>query len=221
MKKSICITLSCLFLFSLTGQAQTTAEYRAAQARSDFRNETPKLMLIPGSVTQKDDKLFQQRYGVQYVAPGYAKADLIAYNYTMFDQLNGLYMRQWQEEVREDVVGYKKWLLYQDAVPYEKADVKPTFQGGTVNDFNLWAVIKMGLDAEKPGEDYVQLNMLLDEEGKIIDIDTFGAENPTMDAFMEIAKNAPDWTPGSCDGQACRTIIPVKISARYRADARE
>ena len=225
MNRILCITLglcTALLAFSLEGKAQCccqAASFSAESAKKAFYADEAKLLLPEGSAPAAGDKLFRQRYGVEYLTAGCSEAEKVAYNYAMFQLLSRRYNRQWQEEVRPDVVGYKKWCLYQDTVPYERADEKPTFQGGTVNDFNLWVIVKMGLDENTPDPGFAHLNILLSEEGDVIDFDTLGNKNEMMERYMDIVKEAPAWTPGSHNGQPCKVILSVGTSASYRKDA--
>ncbi len=228
MNRIISLTLglcTALMAFSFTGQAQCcscqpASSYSAESARKDFFADSAKLLLPEGSNPAAGDKLFRQRFGVTYQVPACPEAQKVAYNYTMFKYLTRRYNRQWQAEVRPDVVGYRKWCLFQDAIPYEAVDEKPTFQGGTINDFNLWVIVKMGLDENTPDPGFAHLAILLSEEGEVIDYDTFGEKSEMMDKYMEIVKEAPAWKPGSHQGQACRVILSIGTSASYRTDAR-
>lgn len=200
------------------GEPKVSDKYSRESAEKALREGTANLLIVGGiaPVIYRGQEKFKKKYGVGY----YDFGDLLegssqgrrAYNETIFEWLNLHYGKKWQKDVRPDVVGLNRWLLYQDAVPYSMVESKPTFNGGTINEFSKWVnahvVIKDGLEEQFVASSKVDLNILLSEDGEVIDVDNRGSDTAVSRAFIEAVRQAPKWSPGSQNGVPCKVYIP-------------
>jgi hypothetical protein len=91
------------------------AEEAARLAATDIRQGKPRLLLQGGiaPVVHASDSIFENKYGLRYEdagCTGPAPALSAAYDTTVFRWLENSYGRQWQQDVRKDVLGYRMWL---------------------------------------------------------------------------------------------------------------
>ena len=199
-------------------------QYTAESAKRDLQEGTAGLIIVGGNAATVyiGQEEFKKKYGVDYndfgCIPECSEQQMRLYNYTIFDWLNKEYGKQWQKEVRKDVVGLEKWKKYQDAVPYELCETKPTFEGGTANDYNLWVINHMRVAPQDKVSGRICINVLISERGKVIDIDDMGIkdDDPLADAYIKAAKEAPKWTPGRHDGKPCKVKLMLPVHIDYR-----
>ncbi|TXE15676.1 hypothetical protein ES731_15110 [Psychroflexus gondwanensis] len=83
-------------------------------AESDIKNEEPILLLAGGiaPVSILTDVDFEIKFKVSFYDYGCIQPSEICmekYNWKIFDYLTEKYGRKWQKEIRNDVVGFKKW----------------------------------------------------------------------------------------------------------------
>ena len=83
-------------------------------AESDIRNGQPILLLASGiaHVNILTDVDFEKNFNVSFYDYGCIQPSEICmekYNWKIFDYLKEKYGRKWQKEIRDDVVGFKKW----------------------------------------------------------------------------------------------------------------
>ncbi|MBU6120840.1 FEKKY domain-containing protein [Hymenobacter siberiensis] len=65
-----------------------------------------------GPVVYASDKIFEQKFGVQYFEEGCSapsKECMMAYNARIFRYLQRNYAKTWWESIRKDTVGFKEW----------------------------------------------------------------------------------------------------------------
>lgn len=83
-------------------------------AESDIQNAQPILLLAGGiaPVYIVTDVEFEKKYNVSFYDYGCIQPLEICmekYNWKIFDYLAEKYGQNWQKEIRDDVVGFKKW----------------------------------------------------------------------------------------------------------------
>jgi len=83
-------------------------------AESDIKNGKPILLLAGGiaPVLILTDVDFEKKFNVSFYDYGCIQPSEICmekYNWRIFDYLTEKYGRKWQKEIRDDVVGFKKW----------------------------------------------------------------------------------------------------------------
>ena len=231
---SVCL---CLLLLSVSwkasaqaavviGEPKVSEKYSRESAEKALREGTANLLIVGGiaPVYYRGQEKFKKKYGVGY----YDFGDLVegtsqerrAYNEVIFEWLNQHYGKKWQEDVRPDVVGLDKWLLYQDAIPYTQVESKPTFNGGSINEFAKWvnarAVVEEMIEEQLLVSSKVIIDILLSEEGEIIDIDNRGLDTAVSSAFIKAIRQAPRWSPGLQDGVPCKVYIRFYTIVDFR-----
>ena len=229
----ICLLLLC---FSFTAHAQTDAgvvigeitvnkKYSADAARTALENGTAELVVTSGTAlvyNPRKTRTFKKKYGVGYDVLGDTvdgtPQERCLFNYVIFAWLDEKYGTEWVKDVRKDVVGLDRWILYQGAVPYSQCDDKPTFEGGTLNDFNIWVINHLELDESERVSGSVTVRILLSEDGEVLDVEDMGllTYSPLTHAYMEAVKKAPRWTPASHGGAPCKVVLSIRSSIDYR-----
>ena len=208
------------------GEPKVSDKYSRESAEKALREGTANLLIVGGiaPVIYRGQEKFKKKYGVGYYDFGdlveCSHQEMRAFNEVIFEWLTQLYGKKWQEDVRPDVAGLDKWLLYQDAVLYSKAEFKPTFNGGTINEFSKWVnahvVLEEGIEEQYMVSTKVNINILLSEEGEIIDIENRGLDTAVSRAFIKAIRQAPKWSPGSQNGVPCKVYIPFFSIVDFR-----
>lgn len=235
LKTNGCITLLCI-LVSMLGLTETAfgqevnhsgqtivasqdtfyveANRMFLKAQRDLKEGKANLFIIGGvsPIYYRGQKVFKRKYGIDYYDFGcvadYSYQEIREYNDALFLWLDENYGEKWQKDVRKDVVGFEKWVLYtHEAVPYPFTDPKPMFNGsgGGIYAMDKW--VKDHMRYKETGT--VRLHILLSEEGKVIDIDDYGVESPLTYSYVSAIKQAPSWSPGFHDGKPCRVVLTV------------
>lgn len=199
-------------------------KYTKESAKRALKDGTAKLIVLSGaslSPNVRQDDLFKTKYGVGYEIKGDGldgtPREMKNYNYTIFVWLEEKYGKGWLNDVRKDVVGYDKWVLYQDAIPYILCSTKPTFNGGTVSDFTVWVINHMEVDEKDKISSSVLVRVLLSEEGEVIDVDDI-REVPSLltNPFIKAINKAPKWSPAYNDGKPCKVILQLPVHIDFR-----
>ena len=231
---SVCL---CLLLLSFSwrasaqaavviGEAKVSEKYSRESAEKALRERTANLLIVGGiaPLHYRGQEKFKKKYGVGYYDFGdllqCSYRDMRAYNEVIFEWLNQHYGKKWQKDVRPDVVGLGKWLLYQDAIPYSQVESKPTFNGGSINEFSKWvnarALVEEMKEEQLSVSSKVKIDILLSEEGEIIDIDNRGLDTAVSRAFIKAIRQAPRWSPGLQDGVPCKVYIQFYAIVDFR-----
>lgn len=107
-------------------------------------------------------------------------------------------------------------------MPFIKADVMPTFEGGDLNSFRMWVMTQLRYPKEWVDEGLsgrVIVGFVVDKEGKI-DENRFTVyrtpDSRLSDEVIRVIKLSPRWTAGKQDGQAVNVkfTIPVYFNAK-------
>ena len=199
-------------------------KYSVESAKKALHEGTAELLIVGGisPIVYIGQERFKKKYGVGYndfgCLPECSNQEMKLYNYTIFNWLNEKYGKKWQKSVRKDVVGFEKWALYQDAVPYLLCDSKPSFNGGTNIDFNLWVINHMKVEQKHKVSGMVCVNVLLSEDGRVIDVDDIGRldYSPLTKAYIKAIMEAPQWTPAFHDGKPCKVKVSIVSNIDYR-----
>lgn len=86
-------------------------------AELDIQNENPFLLLMGGIAPTiiATDPQFEKKYDIYFYEFGCTEPEneiIIAYNRIIFEHLNKTHGKKWIKEVRDDVIGFKKWKRY-------------------------------------------------------------------------------------------------------------
>lgn len=209
---------------SFVSASIASPKYTKESAKKALNNGTAKLVVIGGTsfpLNVRQDDLFKTKYGVGYEIMGDVvdgtPREMKNYNFTIFTWLEEKYGKGWLNDVRKDVVGYDKWVLYQDAIPYMLCSTKPTFNGGTVSDFTVWVIDHMEVDEKDKISSSVLVRVLLSEEGEVIDVDDI-REVPSLltNPFIKAINKAPKWSPANNDGKPCKVILQLPVHIDFR-----
>lgn len=116
-----------------------------------------------------------------------------------------------QKLSRRYLAGLTKWKLYKGAIRYELIEIKPTFNGGTINEFHKWVNHHLEWNSRDMSVESsrVAVRMLLSENGEILDVENIGPRTQLSHSFMKTIWQAPAWTPGRHQGHPCRTVILI------------
>jgi len=98
-------------------------------------------------------------------------------------------------------------------LPYNQVDVKPSFNGGSANDFAKWVNenLKYPQTAkEADAQGRVTLQFTIGKDGKVGDVKLLRGAHPDLDAeALRVVSSSPDWTPGYVKGE------PVKVTYTF------
>lgn len=216
----------------ITESVPVSEKYSVESAKIALENGTAELVAICGTaliLNSRKDNLFKEKYGVGIKVFGDvidgSPQELKRYNYAIFEWLDEKYGKGWIKDVRKEVVGYDRWVLYQDAVPYLLCQIKPTFNGGTQTatgrsdiDFSFWVIQHMEVEEPYRIPGRVTVRVLLSEEGEILDIDDIGRTPNTYlsAAFIRTMRTAPKWTPGYHNGKPCKVLMTIPAHIDFR-----
>ena len=216
----------------ITESVPGSEKYSVESAKKALENGTAELVAICGTaliLNSQQDDLFKEKYGVGIKVFGDvidgSPRDLKLYNYTIFEWLDDKYGKGWIKDVRKEVVGYDRWVLYQDAVPYLLCQTKPIFNGRSSTttgrsdiDFSFWVIQHMEVEESYRIPGSVTVRVLLSEEGEILDIDDIGRIPNTYlsAAFIRAMKTAPKWTPGYHNGKPCKVLMTIPAHIDFR-----
>lgn len=128
------------------------------------------------------------------------------------------------EEVRKAVrnAGIERIEYRGVDLPFIKADVMPTFEGGDLNSFRMWVMTQLRYPKELIDEGLsglVVVGFVVDKEG-YIDENSFTVyrtpDSRLSDEVIRVIKLSPRWTAGKQDGQAVNTkfTLPVAFKAK-------
>ncbi len=107
---------------------------------------------------------------------------------------------------------------------YYEIDVKPTFNGGSANEFSKWLSenIKFPEKSAKVGvTGTVYVQMTISSIGKVKDVKILRGVNEEIDAeVLRVTKSSPDWSSGYHKGQAVDVtyIFPVKFTKKQETN---
>ena len=141
----------------ITESVPVSEKYSVESAKIALENGTAELVAICGTaliLNSRKDNLFKEKYGVGIKVFGDmidgSPQELKRYNYAIFEWLDEKYGKGWIKDVRKEVVGYDRWVLYQDAIPYLLCQTKPIFNGRSSTttgrsdlDFSFWVIQHM------------------------------------------------------------------------------
>ena len=98
-------------------------------------------------------------------------------------------------------------------IPFATVEVKPTFNGGTANEFSKWVNenLKYPQAAKDAGiQGRVVLQFTVYPDGSVRDTKVLRGVNPDLDAeALRVVSSSPDWTPGYVKGE------PVKVTYTF------
>lgn len=98
-------------------------------------------------------------------------------------------------------------------IPFASVEVKPTFNGGTANEFSKWVNenLKYPQAAKDAGiQGRILLQFTVYPDGSVRDAQVLRGVNPDLDAeALRVVSASPDWTPGYVNGK------PVMVTYNF------
>ena len=103
--------------------------------------------------------------------------------------------------------------LQSEVVPFQFADIKPSFNGGDANKFSKWVNENLNYPENCKKEGIcgrVTLTFTVTETGKVTDVKVLRGVHEDLDKeALRVVSSSPDWTPGMKDGK------PVAITYTF------
>ncbi len=100
----------------------------------------------------------------------------------------------------------------QEAVPFQLAEDKPSFNGGDANEFSMWVYsqIKYPEEAKKNQiQGRVLIQFTVGSDGVVCDVNVLRGVHELIDAeAVRVVSSSPKWEPGRQDGKA----VPVRYT---------
>lgn len=122
--KTILLTLASFALgISLPGQSQMDLDTLMFTTSSDMARQIANehvakgIVYLPlqsgeGPITYPADRPFEKRYQVKFFefgCIGPLEEVMVAYSEVVFEYLNRQYGPEWQDQIRDDVIGFRQW----------------------------------------------------------------------------------------------------------------
>ncbi len=103
---------------------------------------------------------------------------------------------------------------------YLELDERPTFKGGSPNDFALWVTkhVKYPKYAKEIGiEGTVMVHFVIDTNGKISEAHVHQGVHPQLDEeAVRVVLKSPKWKPGKKDCKPVRVSYTMPVVFRFR-----
>jgi len=103
---------------------------------------------------------------------------------------------------------------------YFELDERPTFKGGSPNDFALWVTkhVRYPKRARELGiEGEVKVGFVIGTDGKVAEAHVIQSVHPLLDAeAIRVVMKSPKWKPAIKDGQPVRIIFTAPVIFRFR-----
>ncbi len=116
-----------------------------------------------------------------------------------------------------------KHLDNSDGAQQNPLDVKPTFQGGDLEEFSKWvnAHLEYPQEAAKNNiQGRVTLSFVLDEQGHLTGAKVLRGVDPLLDAeALRVVSSSPDWTPAMKDGKPAKITYIFPVIFKLKGDA--
>ena len=110
-------------------------------------------------------------------------------------------------------------------IPFASVEVKPTFNGGTANEFSKWVNenLKYPQAAKDAGiQGRVTLQFTVYPDGSVRDTKVLRGVNPDLDAeALRVVSASPDWTPGYVKGEPVKVTYTFPVIFRLNGDKTE
>ena len=102
-----------------------------------------------------------------------------------------------------------------EAVPFNLLDEKPLFNGFSANNFVSWVYTQLQLPdswKENKPEGEMKLSFVVDEEGRVKDVEVLEGIDEEIDAeVVRAISSSPVWTPGKKDGKAVPAYFKLPV----------
>lgn len=113
----------------------------------------------------------------------------------------------------EDEIIFEKVEAPEEPIPFQLAEVKPSFNGGDANEFSKWVNSQLLYPetAKKKGiQGRVKTQFIIDSDGRVINVKVLKGVDPSLDAeAVRVISGSPKWKPGELDGR------PVPVSYTF------
>ena len=102
---------------------------------------------------------------------------------------------------------------YEEAIPFQLVQEKPTFDAGDGKSFAEWVISKIKESGVSAGKKMVRVGYTISKTGRVRDVKIMrGSGIPEIDALVvDIFKASPRWTPGKQGGNNCTTEVNNSI----------
>ena len=103
---------------------------------------------------------------------------------------------------------------------YFLLDERPTFKGGSPNDFALWVAkhVKYPKYAKEIGiEGTVKVHFVIDKKGKISEAHVHQGVHPVLDQeAVRVVLKSPKWKPAKKDGRPVKVSYTIPVVFNFR-----
>ncbi len=111
----------------------------------------------------------------------------------------------------------------QDAeTPLYQAEVMPVFEGGDINTFRNWAMMRLVYPreaVEKSIDGRVVLKFVIEKDGSLTNIETITSPSPLLTAeAVRVLSESPGWTPGMQEGKPVRVFYVMPLYFALQQD---
>ena len=123
----------------------------------------------------------------------------------------------WIPYSHADSLSQRKLVIYPDSLLLDPVILKPTFDGGDIDDFAKWVYDHLNYPEEAKingVQGRVKVSFTISEEGKLTKVKIVESLHPLLDQeAVRVIIYAPDkWTPGRMTGQGEPVPIPVSYT---------
>lgn len=125
----------------------------------------------------------------------------------------GVEIMDYVEEVAEEAVE-------EEAIPFQLVETKPSFMGGTANDFSKWVNKNLEypeIAKENGVSGRVMLSFTVNPDGSVSNVKVIrGVDRSLDDEAVRVVSKSPKWTPGRQRDRAVKVtyIFPVIFQLR-------
>ena len=102
-----------------------------------------------------------------------------------------------------------------DPVPFPLLDVKPTFNGGGIEEFSKWINARLIYPEEAKKQNIqgrVIVHFIVEPDGNVSNVMLLKKAHPLLDKeAVRLVSSAPCWTPGYMDGKAVRVAFRMPL----------
>lgn len=109
---------------------------------------------------------------------------------------------------------------YEDPIPFQLVEQKPTFQGGDANKFSKWVnqrLVYPELAKENDVQGRVTLQFTVEKDGSITNIKVLRSVDPALDKeAVRVVSMSPRWTPAKDHGRLVRVTYTFPVIFQLR-----
>jgi protein TonB len=104
-----------------------------------------------------------------------------------------------------------------EEIPIYNAEVMPSFNGGTINDFRSWVqerIVYPRMAIENSLQGKVTLKFVIERDGTLTNIEEIASPDPSLtEEAIRVLKQSPKWSPGKQRNKPVRVfyVLPVEF----------